>query len=130
MASTTASKTRVVLLSCGSFNPITFLHLRMFGNDKILKNLIFFICHLFFFACFRFLLYRSINVSKVSCCFQICAEIARDALQKTGIYTVIQGIFSPVNDAYGKKVSQMWNFEVSLLSTMLICIWIATYKLS
>ncbi|KAJ7333626.1 Nicotinamide/nicotinic acid mononucleotide adenylyltransferase 1 [Desmophyllum pertusum] len=51
-AATTASKTRVVLLSCGSFNPITFLHLRMF-------------------------------------------EIARDALNKTGIYTVVQGIFSP-----------------------------------
>ncbi|RMX61457.1 hypothetical protein pdam_00003534, partial [Pocillopora damicornis] len=47
-----ASKSRVVLLSCGSFNPITFLHLRMF-------------------------------------------EIARDALLKTGIYTVVQGIFSP-----------------------------------
>lgn len=60
MAATTASKTRVVLLSCGSFNPVTFLHLRMF-------------------------------------------EIARDALHKTGIYTVVQGIFSPVNDAYKKK---------------------------
>ncbi|PFX29796.1 nicotinamide/nicotinic acid mononucleotide adenylyltransferase 1-like [Stylophora pistillata] len=55
-----ASKTRVVLLSCGSFNPITFLHLRMF-------------------------------------------EIARDALHKTGIYTVVRGIFSPVNDGYKKK---------------------------
>nr|XP_058959310.1 nicotinamide/nicotinic acid mononucleotide adenylyltransferase 1-like [Pocillopora verrucosa] len=55
-----ASKSRVVLLSCGSFNPITFLHLRMF-------------------------------------------EIARDALLKTGIYTVVQGIFSPVNDGYKKK---------------------------
>ena len=37
------SKTRVVLLSCGSFNPITFLHLRMFGNDIIIaKNLMIF----------------------------------------------------------------------------------------
>ncbi|KAL9983528.1 hypothetical protein ACROYT_G005714 [Oculina patagonica] len=60
MAAVTASKTRVVLLSCGSFNPITFLHLRMF-------------------------------------------EIARDALHKTGLYTVVQGIISPVNDAYKKK---------------------------
>lgn len=30
-------------------------------------------------------------------------EIARDALHKTGIYTVVQGKFSPVNDAYKKK---------------------------
>ncbi|XP_058959385.2 nicotinamide/nicotinic acid mononucleotide adenylyltransferase 1-like isoform X3 [Pocillopora verrucosa] len=55
-----ASESRVVLLNCGSFNPITFLHLRMF-------------------------------------------EIARDALLKTGIYTVVQGILSPVNDGYKKK---------------------------
>lgn len=27
-----ASKTNVVLLSCGSFNPVTFMHLRMFGK--------------------------------------------------------------------------------------------------
>lgn len=41
------------------------------------------------------------------------AEIARDALHKTGIYTVVQGIISPVNDAYKKKVSELRNFEVS-----------------
>ena len=33
-----ASKSRVVLLSCGSFNPITFLHLRMFGKDAIFEE--------------------------------------------------------------------------------------------
>ncbi|CAH3185302.1 unnamed protein product [Porites evermanni] len=55
-----SSKTRVVLLSCGSFNPITFLHLRMF-------------------------------------------ELARDALHTTGIYSVIRGFISPVNDGYKKK---------------------------
>lgn len=117
MAAATASKTRVVLLSCGSFNPITFLHLRMFGNDKILKNLICFICHLFFFACFRFFFLSINQCIKLTELFpgdlKFSAEIARDALHKTGIYTVVQGIISPVNDAYKKKVSELRNFEVS-----------------
>ncbi|XP_067036962.1 nicotinamide/nicotinic acid mononucleotide adenylyltransferase 1-like isoform X1 [Acropora muricata] len=60
MAAALASKTKIVLLSCGSFNPVTFLHLRMF-------------------------------------------ELARDALNKTGVYTVVKGFFSPVNDGYKKK---------------------------
>uniref|UniRef100_S4RSL4 Nicotinamide-nucleotide adenylyltransferase n=1 Tax=Petromyzon marinus TaxID=7757 RepID=S4RSL4_PETMA len=49
----------VVLLSCGSFNPITNMHLRMF-------------------------------------------ELARDHLQATGQYHVVQGLLSPVGDEYGK----------------------------
>lgn len=51
---------RVVLLACGSFNPITSMHLRMF-------------------------------------------ELARDHLEDTGKYKVVQGIISPVGDAYKKK---------------------------
>ncbi|XP_063064946.1 nicotinamide/nicotinic acid mononucleotide adenylyltransferase 1 isoform X2 [Engraulis encrasicolus] len=51
---------RVVLLACGSFNPITNMHLRMF-------------------------------------------ELARDHLEDTGRYKVVQGIISPVGDAYKKK---------------------------
>lgn len=39
MAATASQTTRVVLLSCGSFNPITFLHLRMFGNHAISDEL-------------------------------------------------------------------------------------------
>lgn len=50
----------VVLLACGSFNPITNMHLRLF-------------------------------------------EVARDHLHQTGMYQVIEGIISPVNDSYGKK---------------------------
>ncbi|XP_013361738.1 PREDICTED: nicotinamide/nicotinic acid mononucleotide adenylyltransferase 3 isoform X3 [Chinchilla lanigera] len=50
----------VVLLACGSFNPITNMHLRLF-------------------------------------------EVARDHLHQTGMYQVIEGIISPVNDNYGKK---------------------------
>ncbi|XP_019626031.1 PREDICTED: nicotinamide/nicotinic acid mononucleotide adenylyltransferase 3-like [Branchiostoma belcheri] len=53
-------KTPVVLLACGSFNPITNMHLRMF-------------------------------------------EIAKDFLEKSGKYIVIQGIISPVNDKYAKQ---------------------------
>ncbi|XP_078419793.1 nicotinamide/nicotinic acid mononucleotide adenylyltransferase 3 isoform X1 [Cetorhinus maximus] len=50
----------VALLACGSFNPITNMHMRMF-------------------------------------------ELARDHLHQTGLYKVIKGIISPVNDRYGKK---------------------------
>ncbi|XP_072330670.1 nicotinamide/nicotinic acid mononucleotide adenylyltransferase 3 isoform X5 [Scyliorhinus torazame] len=50
----------VALLSCGSFNPITNMHMRMF-------------------------------------------ELARDHLHQTGLYNVIKGIISPVNDRYGKE---------------------------
>uniref|UniRef100_A0A3B3S1C9 Nicotinamide-nucleotide adenylyltransferase n=1 Tax=Paramormyrops kingsleyae TaxID=1676925 RepID=A0A3B3S1C9_9TELE len=53
-------KTKVVLLACGSFNPITNMHLRMF-------------------------------------------ELARDHLEDTGQYEVVQGILSPVGDGYEKK---------------------------
>ncbi|ESO96869.1 hypothetical protein LOTGIDRAFT_214411 [Lottia gigantea] len=51
---------KVVLLACGSFNPITNMHLRLF-------------------------------------------ELARDSLNKTGLYNVIGGIISPVNDKYSKE---------------------------
>ncbi|XP_049723358.1 nicotinamide/nicotinic acid mononucleotide adenylyltransferase 3 isoform X1 [Elephas maximus indicus] len=54
------SRIPVVLLACGSFNPITNMHLRLF-------------------------------------------EVARDHLHQTGVYQVIAGIISPVNDKYGKK---------------------------
>ncbi|XP_035231000.1 nicotinamide/nicotinic acid mononucleotide adenylyltransferase 1-like [Stegodyphus dumicola] len=54
------TKRRVLLLSCGSFNPITNMHLRMF-------------------------------------------ELAKDYLHKTGLFEVVGGIISPVNDGYGKK---------------------------
>ncbi|XP_020901256.1 nicotinamide/nicotinic acid mononucleotide adenylyltransferase 3 isoform X2 [Exaiptasia diaphana] len=51
---------KVILLSCGSFNPVTHMHLRLF-------------------------------------------EIARDALHRTGLFKVLEGVISPVNDAYEKK---------------------------
>lgn len=54
------SRIPVVLLACGSFNPITNMHLRLF-------------------------------------------EVARDHLHQTGMYKVIGGIISPVNDNYRKK---------------------------
>ncbi|NWH70240.1 NMNA3 adenylyltransferase, partial [Piaya cayana] len=54
------SRIPLVLVACGSFNPITNMHMRLF-------------------------------------------ELARDHLHQTGKYQVIEGILSPVNDAYGKK---------------------------
>ncbi|XP_059507023.1 nicotinamide/nicotinic acid mononucleotide adenylyltransferase 3 isoform X5 [Stegostoma tigrinum] len=54
------SRVPVALIACGSFNPITNMHMRMF-------------------------------------------ELARDHLHQTGLYKVIKGIISPVNDKYGKK---------------------------
>ncbi|XP_032725463.1 nicotinamide/nicotinic acid mononucleotide adenylyltransferase 3 isoform X1 [Lontra canadensis] len=54
------SRIPVVLLACGSFNPITNMHLRLF-------------------------------------------EVARDHLHQTGMYQVIGGIISPVNDHYRKQ---------------------------
>ena len=36
--------------------------------------------------------------------FSLSAEIARDALHRTGAFTVVKGIFSPVHDEYKKKV--------------------------
>lgn len=50
----------VVLVSCGSFSPVTILHLRLF-------------------------------------------EMARDWGRNMKLYNAIQGILSPVSDAYGKK---------------------------
>ncbi|XP_052771796.1 nicotinamide/nicotinic acid mononucleotide adenylyltransferase 1-like isoform X2 [Mya arenaria] len=55
-----ATPKKVVLLACGSFNPPTNMHLRMF-------------------------------------------ELAKDHLQRSGKYSVIAGIMSPVGDWYGKK---------------------------
>lgn len=66
----------VVLLACGSFSPITYLHLRLFGTliiDEI----------------------WAINTISLS-------EMARDALEDTDKYQVIGGVLSPVSDAYAK----------------------------
>jgi hypothetical protein len=43
---------------------------------------------------------------KCSLLFSNCVlEIARDALHHTGLFTVVGGIISPVNDSYEKKVT-------------------------
>lgn len=66
---------KIVLLSCGSFNPPTNMHLRMFGN---------------------------INVLLFSISYHLISENARDHLSKLGM-DVILGLVSPVHDGYGKK---------------------------
>ncbi|XP_034027437.1 nicotinamide/nicotinic acid mononucleotide adenylyltransferase 1-like [Thalassophryne amazonica] len=69
-------KRAVVLLACGSFNPITNMHLRMF-------------------------------------------ELARDHLEDTGLYRIVKGVISPVNDAYKKKglIEASHRVEMARLAT-------------
>ena len=99
---TAASESRVVLLNCGSFNPITFLHLRMFGKDAMFEEY-----NIFYFQLFvDHFPFPSSSSSLKILAFGF-SEIARDALLKTGIYTVVQGILSPVNDGYKKKASKL-----------------------
>ena len=78
-------KSRIVLVLCGSFNPITHLHLRMFGEYDCMVD-----------TC------SSVANNRVA----IALERARDILQQTGKYKVEGGIISPVHDAYGKKVGK------------------------
>ena len=104
-----ASKTRVVLALCGSFSPVTNLHLRMFGM----------VWQQFFSSSVLIQLHPSV----------LTPELARDFLHRTGKYEVERGILSCVHDAYGKKVCGrsldvqmcfwwivhiMWWFSVSL----------------
>ncbi len=69
----------IVLLLCGNFNPITNMHLRMFGKKK----------RIFFFSnsVFDFVL----NFSSK---FSVFAEIAKDHLANIG-YSVFKGLISP-----------------------------------
>lgn len=75
-----ASKSKVVLALCGSFSPVTNLHLRMFGK----------LSHPASSSRFMF--------------DSLFPELARDCLHHTGKYVVERGILSCVHDAYGKKV--------------------------
>lgn len=69
-----------MLIACGSFNPPTPMHLRMFGK-------------IFQFSRF--------------CCFSqfrnFSSEIAKDHFTEQGTHDVLGGIVSPVHDSYGKK---------------------------
>lgn len=73
--------TKIMLIACGSFNPCTPMHFRMFGN-KIAEN-----------------------VSKIASTYQnrLLPEIARDHFNQMGTAEVVGGIVSPVHDSYGKK---------------------------
>ena len=70
-----------MLIACGSFNPPTPMHFRMFGK---------------FFVLF---LSEALK-KKIS---QFSSEIAKDHFKEQGTHEVIGGIVSPVHDAYGKK---------------------------
>ena len=41
------------------------------------------------------------------------SELGRDALNKTGRFTVVGGIISPVCDAYKKKVRKLWTVDAA-----------------
>ncbi|KAF3423824.1 hypothetical protein E2986_00859 [Frieseomelitta varia] len=91
--------TRVILMSCGSYNPPTNMHLRMFGTymsffiinmDSLRKHKgcsydikLYFLCGITFHLKF--------------------SEIARDHLHRMGTHIVVGGVISPVHDAYAKK---------------------------
>lgn len=68
----------IALVACGSFSPITFLHLRLFGTALI----------------------EGISPTETE------TEQARDWLsQNEPDVVIIGGYLSPVSDAYGKKVT-------------------------
>lgn len=64
----------LVIVACGSFSPITFLHLRMFGGQLI-----------------------SIHPPLTT-----RQEMAHDYVQATNKFQILGGYFSPVSDAYNK----------------------------
>lgn len=80
--------TKVVLFVCGSFNPPTNMHFRVFGKCLLIETCIYFAFHLY---------YKLITFLRI-----IILEIARDHLHRLGT-EVIGGIVSPVHDGYGKK---------------------------
>lgn len=93
----------VILLACGSFNPPTFMHLRMFGKL------------LYFIFVFVF------EDQKVNCFFVfLFLELARDHLHRRTNYRVIEGVISVVNDAYMKKVKLILTFSFSYLFFFLL----------
>lgn len=85
---------KVVLLSCGSFNPPTNMHLRMFGKH------------------YNFNLIQS-NLIDLS-----ITELARDHLQKLG-FEVLLGLVSPVHDGYGKEGLLSATHRISMLKLAL-----------
>jgi len=71
----------IILLSTGSFNPPTNMHLRMFGK-----------------ICYYFIFVESVKLFFKWCCL----EIARDHLNRLG-HTICGGLISPTHDSYKKK---------------------------
>lgn len=80
-------KQPLVLVACGSFSPITYLHLRMFGKS----NLVFVPLSLSLF------LWHLIHHTR---CMWL--EMAKDRVNESPRYHLIGGYFSPTSDAYNK----------------------------
>lgn len=75
------SSSKVILIACGSFNPITPMHLRMFGKS------------------INFVLFYSLK----KLIFYHFKEIARDQIYLDEEEDVIGGVISPVHDEYRKQ---------------------------
>ncbi|XP_073886136.1 nicotinamide/nicotinic acid mononucleotide adenylyltransferase 2 isoform X3 [Macaca fascicularis] len=102
---TETTKTHVILLACGSFNPITKGHIQMFGESSRPP----------LEAASAPLLSQAPVFSRAIEREGVCpirrgapadpagGERARDYLHKTGRFIVIGGIVSPVHDSYGKQ---------------------------
>ncbi|RUS31261.1 hypothetical protein BC938DRAFT_478169 [Jimgerdemannia flammicorona] len=79
--------TMKVIVSCGSFSPITYLHLRMFGVSLTLAGIVF--CHP------PLSTGRPLTV--------LMCQMAKDYIEERGEYELLAGYYSPVGDAYKKE---------------------------
>lgn len=110
---------KVILLACGSFNPPTNMHLRMFGE---FHNHIYYYSYLKIYAFhIIFLSMLKFNILYLS---YIIAEIARDHLHRLGTHHVIGGVISPVHDAYGKKDLESSTHRLAMLKLALQNNWV------
>lgn len=85
-----SARPKIMLLACGSYNPVTPMHLRMFGT-------IFFLPIIFYLFNYLFNL-----------------ELARDHFNETESHQVVGGILSPVHDSYRKKDLISSRFRISM----------------
>lgn len=105
----------IVLLACGSFNPPTPMHFRMFGECEYLFGKICKVLLVIFNICrwkevpAQTQRYLSISEYKSKLKGFFFAEIARDNYRNGREGNVIGGVVSPVHDSYKKPNVQLIN---------------------
>lgn len=77
------SKIPLVIVACGSYSPITYLHLRMFGKEHCQDG------------------HWSVDAHPLFAGY--CVEMAKDHLNERTDYELVAGYYSPVSDAYMKE---------------------------